>query len=480
MKSFLLLINIFLVSIFLASKLCISRNVGKNYYQIDVKLSEKSLSKYLSLSHDPCKDFYNFSCEGWIYGKHLENIFGESEDLSDIQDFNSFLSEGVTKRKYDDQLKIIKTISDMYRKCLTMEVELQQICLIKILRFGYYAYASYYIHKLENNIKIKYSYKIVENIFKNVAHEFKLLLEERKDLFDKYTIKNYLNKINKLKINRRYHKYLGNLSFMEKCYNYFKFSHYDSPEKMMENIDNYQFAIPDNDKKFKKICVNYIVNLQIYEYDIDDLVSNVAHYHLSLNNIIINPIALKEPCFSPKFPMSLNYGCIGTIIGHEIIHAFDLLGMNYDIKGNINQNMTNKDSRKKYKDKSNCLSMQYTNESLKDFGSNRRKFLILNENIADNGGIKISHRAYMKYLESIGGSEPKIPGFETLTEEQLFFINFARFFCTLKRSYDNVGPHFPGNIRIKNTLSNYLPFSKAYNCKVGSKMNPINKCEVWL
>jgi len=44
---------------------------------------------------------------------------------------------------------------------------------------------------------------------------------------------------------------------------------------------------------------------------------------------------LQPPFFSSGIPDYINYGGIGSLIGHELTHAFDNTGKNYDMNGNI-------------------------------------------------------------------------------------------------------------------------------------------------
>lgn len=58
--------------------------------------------------------------------------------------------------------------------------------------------------------------------------------------------------------------------------------------------------------------------------------------------------------------------------------------------------------------------------------------LTLGENLADNGGLRAAYRAYRAQVARRGGEEePRLPGFEHLTPDQLFFLGFANVSCFL-------------------------------------------------
>jgi neprilysin len=106
------------------------------------------------------------------------------------------------------------------------------------------------------------------------------------------------------------------------------------------------------------------------------------------------------------------------------------------------------------------------------------------ENIADNGGIKESFRAYKKWAAVNGTSEQLLPGLDHYTPEQMFFINYANVWC-LKATDQalinriRTGVHSPGPYRTKGTTSNSREFADAFKCKSKQSNNPEKKCSVW-
>lgn len=105
------------------------------------------------------------------------------------------------------------------------------------------------------------------------------------------------------------------------------------------------------------------------------------------------------------------------------------------------------------------------------------------ENIADNGGIKQAYRAYNAWVRE-HGEEPRLPGLQEYTPKQLFWISAATTWCSKYRPEALkvriiTGYHSPGEFRVIGPLSNREEFSKDFKCPLGSKMNPVKKCQVW-
>ncbi|XP_015119420.1 neprilysin-1 [Diachasma alloeum] len=206
-----------------------------------------------------------------------------------------------------------------------------------------------------------------------------------------------------------------------------------------------------------------------------------AFYHPNKNDIVF-PAGILQPIFySQHFPKSLNYGGIGVVIGHEITHGFDDKGRQFDKDGNMMQ-WWNNATIKAFRERAQCIVDQYSRYKLKDVNLYVDGRMTQGENIADNGGLKQSFRAYRKWV-STHGEEPLLPGIN-LTHDQLFFLNYAQIWCGSMTPEDALtkirsSVHSPGPFRVLGPLSNSEDFARAYNCPPGSPMNPMHKCSVW-
>ena len=59
-----------------------------------------------------------------------------------------------------------------------------------------------------------------------------------------------------------------------------------------------------------------------------------AYYNPLKNEIVFPAAILQPPFFDPKADPALNYGGIGAVIGHEMMHGYDDQGSQFDAKGN--------------------------------------------------------------------------------------------------------------------------------------------------
>ena len=100
---------------------------------------------------------------------------------------------------------------------------------------------------------------------------------------------------------------------------------------------------------------------------------------------------LQPPFFDFEADDAINYGGIGAVIGHEIIHGFDDSGRQFDAQGNLRDWWTAEDG-KKYQDRAACVEQQFSSFKVQD-GLNVNGKLVLGESIADLGGLRLAYRA---------------------------------------------------------------------------------------
>lgn len=131
---------------------------------------------------------------------------------------------------------------------------------------------------------------------------------------------------------------------------------------------------------------------------------------------------LQDTFYDSELPQYMNYGAIGEVIGHEITHGFDDRGRQYDKDGNV-IDWWEPETNRTFSKKSQCLIDQYSNYTIPDIEMSVNGVKTLSENIADNGGIKIAYRGYLRWLER-NKEEMGLPGLP-FTGRQMFWISAA-------------------------------------------------------
>ena len=194
-----------------------------------------------------------------------------------------------------------------------------------------------------------------------------------------------------------------------------------------------------------------------------------AYYRSTANEIVFPAAILQPPFFDANADDALNYGGIGAVIGHEMLHGFDDQGSKFDAAGNMANWWTDAD-RAKFEAATDKLADQYSGyEALPGLFVNGR--LGLGENIADLGGVTVAYDA-LKKAQGEGYTDPMIDGY---TQDQRFFMNWSTVWrvafteAQLKQQI-TVGPHSPGMFRAIGAHQNLPAFAAAFNCKEGDKM----------
>lgn len=204
-----------------------------------------------------------------------------------------------------------------------------------------------------------------------------------------------------------------------------------------------------------------------------------AYYNPSSNEIVFPAAILQPPFFNIDADDAVNYGGIGSVIGHEISHGFDDQGSQFDELGNMRNWWTAQD-HKRFKAKTQALVAQYNAyEPIAGYHVNGE--LTLGENIADNSGLSIAYKAYQ--ISLAGKPAPVIEG---RTGEQRFYMGWAQVWRAKTREaqaivYLKTDPHSPDKVRANGALVNQAPFYDAFKIKKGDKMYlaPEKRVSIW-
>ncbi|MBT9474112.1 MAG: M13 family metallopeptidase [Phenylobacterium sp.] len=201
--------------------------------------------------------------------------------------------------------------------------------------------------------------------------------------------------------------------------------------------------------------------------------------NLPMQNMIVFPAAILEPTFfDPDADAAVNYGAIGGVIGHEVVHGFDDTGALFDAKGNLRNWWTPADMAQ-FKTRSQALAAQYSAyEPLPGLHLNGNQ--VLGENIADLAGLASAYDAY--HLSLNGQPPPVIDGF---TADQRFYLGWAQNYrskfreATLRRNVLS-GVHSPGEYRAQ-TVRNQDPWYPAFEVKAGQGLYlaPDQRVKIW-
>jgi endothelin-converting enzyme/putative endopeptidase len=205
-----------------------------------------------------------------------------------------------------------------------------------------------------------------------------------------------------------------------------------------------------------------------------------AYYDPTQNNINFPAGILQPPFYSNKAGDAVNYGAVGHVIGHELTHAFDDEGRQYDAEGNL-KNWWQKNDETEFKKLTDCVVNEYGSFSpVPGIEINGR--LTLGENTADNGGVRL---AYLALLDDLTKEKKPLNGeVDGYTEAQRFFLGFAQVWCENQRPEESrllaqTDPHSPAKFRVDGVVPNLPEFSAAFGCKAPDTMFAAKGCRVW-
>jgi len=278
----------------------------------------------------------------------------------------------------------------------------------------------------------------------------------------------------------------------------------ETKQKAIQKLDKFtvKIAYPDVWEDYSKLMIKegntYAENMMaLSDWNLKDNLGKIGKpvdktewnmppqmvnaYFNPLNNEIVFPAAILQPPFyNYTADEAVNYGGIGAVIGHEISHAFDDQGAQFDSDGNLINWWTDEDLAE-FKKRGKALADQYSAIEVQDSLFINGVFT-LGENIGDLGGLLGAYDGLQLYFKE-NGRPDNIDGF---TPEQRFFMSWATVWRTLQRpdaleTQIKTDPHSPGLYRATQPLKNIDAFYEAFDIKEGDPMYlaPEQRVRIW-
>jgi len=204
-----------------------------------------------------------------------------------------------------------------------------------------------------------------------------------------------------------------------------------------------------------------------------------AYIDVQLNRMVLPAGFLQPPAFDLAASDAVNFGAIGISIAHDLTHAIDLLGADFDSTGQPRNWWTDAD-REAFRKVSRCTVDQYDGYAVEPEVRLRGE-QVLGEALGDLAGARIAFRALQRSMQ-----RRAVPVVDGLTPEQQFFVSWGQFrgaaeSMELQRETARGDSHPTARYRVIGPLSNSPDFQKAFGCKAGSPMvRPLERrCTIW-
>ncbi|XP_070377904.1 uncharacterized protein [Dermacentor albipictus] len=198
-----------------------------------------------------------------------------------------------------------------------------------------------------------------------------------------------------------------------------------------------------------------------------------AKYGRGLNAITIQAGIVQPPMYFPEGTAALNYGGLGQVIGHEIMHGYDVDGITFD-EDVQKVNFKNTSTMKEYERRVLCLRKKYENA---ERNARQLDTTTDSEGFADYTGLLLAYAAYKSL--PVAEQDRKLSGID-LSADKTFFISHCLKWCDLRSRKRRKGKRYwAGRSRCIVPLLNMPEFAAAFRCKTGDLMSPKDRCDFW-
>lgn len=211
--------------------------------------------------------------------------------------------------------------------------------------------------------------------------------------------------------------------------------------------------------------------------------TNNAYYDPTMNLIVLPAGILQPPFFDLSASDASNYGALASTIGHEILHALDDQGSQYDADGNL-KDWWRAEDRAAYTAQTAKVVAQYAGYRSAGLALNGEQ--TLGENLADIGGLKVAWQAYQLARRGKPPEAPLTVAGKVLSAEQQFFVAFAQGWRTNERPESlrlkvQSDVHAPVRWRVHGPAAALEIYSQAFGCRPGQAMfaEPPRRFALW-
>lgn len=375
------------------------------------------------------------------YYEKLNNMLGSIS----LDDWKIYLNANILTNYADILSEPFETASFDYFKVISgqaVQKTRAQLMVQKVDRQLGFALGKLYVERYFNEDAKKRMLDLVNNLQK--------AFENRMDKLD------WMSDSTKVKAKEKLHAITKKIGYPD------VWRTYDNVTIEKDNYFENVVALRQNDYQYELENLNKPPNKDEWHTTPPTV---TAYYNPPLNEIVFPAGILQFPYFDLHADDAINYGGIGMVIGHELTHAFDDQGAQYDKDGNVKNWWTNEDYNK-FETKTKLFIDLYSTFTVLD-SLHLKGALTVGENAADNGGISIAYDAFK--LTEQGQGTTKINGY---TPDQRFFLSVARIWRVKTRdeylrNYVKTDPHSPPMWRVNGPLMNFTPFYEAFNVQPG-------------
>ncbi|XP_065357365.1 endothelin-converting enzyme homolog [Calliphora vicina] len=346
--------------------------------------------------------------------------------------------------------------------------ELQHLCNYLMMKFLFYlavdSTAEFTplscIKDLRHKFDLAVNYIFYRHLLKREAEDFEQAVfkmeKDIKDIMLKYFNENHLNlsdqqlnylqnKLGNIQIN------IGNLpnvrdsiavqAFYQDIPNLQRFNYYKNHLLMLKHRLRKSLSYAQNQS-------HYIVS--------DNRMGGVSSpYYVPQQNMVVIPFgSLQLPLFHYMQSILEQLSLFGFVLAHELTHAFETTGLNYDHQGFPLSTSLDIIDHDNFSNALECMLQQEPTDEI-------------DERIADLFAVRVVYRTYSEYYAK--------KGYDDWSKN--FFMNLAQFFCG--KSNLKFIDHDSDAIRLHQILMNFEAFSEVYGCREGTAMHPKTKCRLY-